>query len=111
MASWDVDRDLATQVINIQNEVITPKTAPAAKPPARKPWRTLPLIGFSIGAAVFLVPPRNVIGGAGMVGLLVGKGGLWGNVIRMSPPLNIGKADVEEAVRILDESLSAVEKR
>ncbi len=43
-------------------------------------------------------------------GLLVGKGGLWGNVIRMSPPLNIGKADVEEAVRILDESFSAVEK-
>lgn len=44
-------------------------------------------------------------------GLLVGKGGLWGNVIRMSPPLNIGKADVEEAARILDESFSALEKR
>jgi 4-aminobutyrate aminotransferase len=43
-------------------------------------------------------------------GLLVGKGGLWGNVIRMSPPLNIGKADVEEAARILDESFSALEK-
>jgi 4-aminobutyrate aminotransferase len=41
-------------------------------------------------------------------GLLVGKGGLWGNVIRMSPPLNIGKADVEEAARILDESFSAL---
>jgi 4-aminobutyrate aminotransferase-like enzyme len=43
-------------------------------------------------------------------GLLVGKGGLWGNVIRMSPPLNIAKADVEEAARILDESFSALEK-
>ena len=43
-------------------------------------------------------------------GLLVGKGGLWGNVIRMSPPLNIGKSDVDEAVSILDESFSAVEK-
>lgn len=43
-------------------------------------------------------------------GLLVGKGGLWGNVIRMSPPLNIGKSDVEDAVRILDESFGAVEK-
>jgi len=40
----------------------------------------------------------------------VGKGGLWGNVIRMSPPLNIGKSDVDEAVSILDESFSAVEK-
>ena len=26
-------------------------------------------------------------------GLIVGKGGLFGNVVRMSPPLNIGKAD------------------
>lgn len=43
-------------------------------------------------------------------GLLVGKGGLWGNVIRMSPPLNIGKADVDEAMRILDESLAALKR-
>jgi 4-aminobutyrate aminotransferase len=39
-------------------------------------------------------------------GLLIGKGGLYGNVIRMSPPLNITKADADEAVRILDKSLS-----
>ncbi len=43
-------------------------------------------------------------------GLLVGKGGLYGNVIRMSPPLNISKADVDEAIRILDESFAAVEE-
>jgi len=43
-------------------------------------------------------------------GLLVGKGGFYGNVIRMSPPLNISKADVDEAVRILDESFAAVKK-
>src|SRR5438270_11330629 len=41
-------------------------------------------------------------------GLLVGKGGLYGNVIRMSPPLNIAKSDVDEAIRIMDEALSAV---
>ncbi len=41
-------------------------------------------------------------------GLLVGKGGFYGNVIRMSPPLNISKADVDEAVRILDESFTAI---
>ena len=41
-------------------------------------------------------------------GLLIGKGGLYGNVIRMSPMLNISKADVDEAVRMLDESLSEV---
>jgi 4-aminobutyrate aminotransferase-like enzyme len=31
-------------------------------------------------------------------GLLVGKGGMYGNVIRLSPPLNISKADVDEAL-------------
>ena len=41
-------------------------------------------------------------------GLLVGKGGLMGNVIRMSPPLNISKADVDEAIGIMDQSLSAM---
>jgi 4-aminobutyrate aminotransferase len=41
-------------------------------------------------------------------GLLVGKGGLYGNVIRLSPMLNIGKADVDEAVRILDRSFGEV---
>ena len=43
-------------------------------------------------------------------GLLVGKGGFYGNVIRMSPPLNISKTDVDEAARILDESFAAVKK-
>ncbi len=39
-------------------------------------------------------------------GVLVGKGGLLGNVLRISPPMNIGKADVDEFTRILDASLS-----
>lgn len=39
-------------------------------------------------------------------GLLIGKGGLYGNVIRLSPMLNISKTDVDEAVRILDKSFS-----
>ena len=43
-------------------------------------------------------------------GLLIGKGGLWGNVIRMSPPMNISKTDVDEAVRLLDRALAAVER-
>src|SRR6185437_9576649 len=36
-------------------------------------------------------------------GLLIGKGGLFGNVIRMSPPMNIAKTDVDEAFKVLDE--------
>jgi 4-aminobutyrate aminotransferase-like enzyme len=41
-------------------------------------------------------------------GLLVGKGGLYGNVVRTSPPLNIGKADVDEAISIMDQAMTAV---
>ena len=41
-------------------------------------------------------------------GLLVGKGGLFGNVIRTSPPLNISKTDVDDAIRIMDLALTAM---
>src|SRR5712692_10531658 len=41
-------------------------------------------------------------------GLLNGKGGLYGNVIRLSPMLNIGKSDVDEAVRLLDRSFAEI---
>ncbi len=39
-------------------------------------------------------------------GLLIGRGGLYNNTMRISPALNIGKADVEEALKIMDESLA-----
>jgi 4-aminobutyrate aminotransferase len=42
-------------------------------------------------------------------GLLVGKGGLYGNVIRISPPLNITKGDADVAIGILDRSLAEIE--
>jgi 4-aminobutyrate aminotransferase-like enzyme len=38
-------------------------------------------------------------------GILLGKGGLHGNILRFSPPLNIGKSDVDEFARLLDASL------
>jgi 4-aminobutyrate aminotransferase len=44
-------------------------------------------------------------------GLLVGKGGLYGNVIRMSPPLNIARSDVDEAIRVLREAFRTVQPR
>ena len=39
-------------------------------------------------------------------GLLIGKGGLYGNVIRLSPPLIVSTGEVDEALKILDESLA-----
>ena len=41
-------------------------------------------------------------------GLLLGKGGTYGNCIRITPPLNITRSDVDECVRLLDLSLGAV---
>lgn len=42
-------------------------------------------------------------------GLIVGAGmGVDGNLVRISPPLNITTAEVDAAVRILDESLTAL---
>jgi 4-aminobutyrate aminotransferase len=41
-------------------------------------------------------------------GLIIGKGGLYGNVIRMSPPLNISKADVDEAIKMLDTAFASL---
>jgi len=40
-------------------------------------------------------------------GLLLGKGGTYGNCIRITPPLNITRSDVDECVRLLDLSLGA----
>jgi 4-aminobutyrate aminotransferase len=41
-------------------------------------------------------------------GLLIGKGGLYGNVLRLAPMLNTSKADVDEAIKLLDKSFSEV---
>ena len=42
-------------------------------------------------------------------GLLVGKGGLYGNCVRISPPLNIRIADAADALVLLERSLTATE--
>jgi len=39
-------------------------------------------------------------------GLLAGKGGLWGNVIRITPPMNVRRSDVDEFARLLKRSLA-----
>jgi 4-aminobutyrate aminotransferase-like enzyme len=41
-------------------------------------------------------------------GLLIGKGGLYGNCIRIAPCLNIGADDIDRALEILDEALAAI---
>ncbi|MET8909014.1 aspartate aminotransferase family protein [Micromonospora sp. NPDC004551] len=43
-------------------------------------------------------------------GLLVGKGGLYGNVIRLAPPMTLTRAEADEALEILTQSIEAVAK-
>jgi 4-aminobutyrate aminotransferase-like enzyme len=40
--------------------------------------------------------------------ILLGKGGLYGNVLRISPPMNIGKSDVDNFTKALDEAFTRV---
>jgi 4-aminobutyrate aminotransferase len=42
-------------------------------------------------------------------GLLVGKGGLYGNVLRIAPPLSVSMQQAEEAVALLGDALRAAE--
>jgi 4-aminobutyrate aminotransferase-like enzyme len=43
--------------------------------------------------------------------VLIGKGGMYGNVIRITPPLNIAKSDVDEFALRLDASLKYVSEK
>jgi 4-aminobutyrate aminotransferase-like enzyme len=39
-------------------------------------------------------------------GLLIGKGGMFGNVLRVTPPMNVGRTDVDRFIEVLDKSLA-----
>ena len=44
-------------------------------------------------------------------GLIIGKGGLFGNTLRIKPPMCITKDDADFMVDCLDEVLSEIENR
>jgi 4-aminobutyrate aminotransferase len=41
-------------------------------------------------------------------GLLIGRGGLYGNVIRITPPLTVEKAEIDHALLILDRAFEKI---
>ena len=50
----------------------------------------------------------QVVETAREMGLLLGKGGLWGQTIRFAPPMCINEADADFVVDVLDRSLAAL---
>ncbi|MFN2549808.1 MAG: aspartate aminotransferase family protein [Myxococcales bacterium] len=44
-------------------------------------------------------------------GLLVGKGGLYGNTMRIAPPMTVSKGQVDDALRLLGEALAEAVKQ
>ena len=50
----------------------------------------------------------QVVENARELGLLLGKGGLWGQTIRFAPPMNITQADADFLLAVLDEAIGAV---
>jgi 4-aminobutyrate aminotransferase-like enzyme len=41
-------------------------------------------------------------------GLLIGKGGLYGNVLRIAPPLTVTEQEIDTAAEIIADSVSAI---
>lgn len=68
------------------------------------------MLAFELGAPQTLDPDAGmaskVMEQTKRRGLLVGKGGLHGNVIRMAPPMTLSEDEVEEGLGILAESLA-----
>ena len=75
--------------------------------------------GMGLLLAIELVQDRNtkapasaetnqVLQAAKDARILLGKGGLYGNVLRISPPMNIAKSDVDNFAKALDEAFARV---
>src|SRR5439155_5553237 len=52
----------------------------------------------------------RVLEGTRRRGVLIGKGGLWGNVLRIAPPLTVTQPQIDELVAALDESFAELSR-
>lgn len=53
---------------------------------------------------------RAVLEGTRQRGLLVGRGGLYGNALRIAPPLSVSRQEIEQAGAILRDTLIEIDK-
>jgi 4-aminobutyrate aminotransferase len=86
----------------------------------REAARAQPAVGDVRGKGLMIgieiVKPRSaepwaeaasrVLEGARQRGVLIGKGGLYGNVLRITPPLTVSADEVDDALRAITESIA-----
>jgi len=84
-SSYDVVGDVRGKGLMIGVEFVTPGSGDLRQPSPRAATR--------------------VLEEARAGGLLVGKGGLYGNVLRIAPPLTLTDAECEDGLRILSDAL------
>jgi 4-aminobutyrate aminotransferase len=112
--SYILDHDLQANAL-ARGEYLRNRLAPVV---ARCPW-IAELRGKGLMLALETVVPGTIQPDAATVGLLheaakrggllIGKGGLYGNVLRIAPPLSVTQHEVEEAADILIAAIDEVE--
>jgi len=112
--SYILDHDLQANAL-ARGEYLRNRLAPVV---ARCPW-IAELRGKGLMLALETVVPGSIDPDAAAVaalheackrrGLLIGKGGLYGNVLRIAPPLSVTQHEVEEAADILLAAIDDVE--
>jgi 4-aminobutyrate aminotransferase len=108
-----VERDLQANALKVGNRLLTGLRDLGADDPAVGEVR-----GKGLMAAVELVEPGSdrpdppaaarAMEETRARGLLVGKGGRYGNVLRVAPPMTLTEAEADEGLAVLRDALAAV---
>lgn len=114
--SYVLDHDLQRNALERGRELRARLSAAAAKHPYVAEVR-----GKGLMQAIETVHPATIdpdplratalLESCRSKGLLIGKGGLYGNVLRIAPPLTVTAAEVAEAGDVIDAALDEVAER
>ena len=108
-----LDEDLQSNA-KVMGERLVERLAPTVE---RTPW-IAELRGRGLMQAIETVEPGGIDPDPGKAlalleackerGLLIGKGGLYGNVLRITPMLNVSEAELDEGAAIIEASIAGL---